>query len=796
MYICLNLIRDSEICCHKNVKHQDILRSFSQLLNKMLPFGKWNAGNVLLVCVFTYQMNYAQSSPWRGYFSYNEVNFISQNSDKIFAATDNAYFTSEPSSGSVQTTNTIDGLSGLSVTAFYHSSSAKLTFLGYNDGSFNIVNERTRNIRNVLDIRNQQGIAPNLKQINHFLEHNGLLYISCDFGIVVFRLSTQRFVETYFIGVGGGEVSVRNTTVLNNTLFAVTEQAGIRAASLDTPNLINFQNWQTFNNTSWKKVLAIENQLALVGFDNNLYRWDGNNISMVATVGQNVNDIQVANNRLILTTSNFVRLYDANFFLLQEWSNNINNQVTVEFTTATLFNNFWFAGTKNNGLVRGSLSMPQSILIQPAGPLRNNVFRVRSTESELWLTYGSFTVDFNPFPLDAFGFSRLNNQQWIHVPFENVFNAFNLSFININPRNPAEVYLSSYQSGLLKVVNGVPSVLFTPENSGLQSIPGTNSTRISASAFDRQGNLWVGNSRIGNLLKKKNPADEWESIPLASQIVTPNFNDVSGLLIDRNGVKWIGTTHNGVLGYSENGNILRRITDGTGQGSLPVRDVRAIAIDQREQLWIGTRAGLRVLPTVDRFLNNQSLAVNSIIIIEDDLAQELLFQQFISVIAVDGANNKWIGTADAGVFQVSPNGQQTLRRFTNTNSPLPSNTINDISIDPVTGEVFFATNRGLVSFQGTATSARDDLRQVVVFPNPVRPGYTGTVKITGLMDRVNVKITDISGNLVFETTSQGGTVEWDTTAFGRYKVASGVYMIFLAAADGSETEVKKVMIVR
>ena len=64
------------------------------------------------------------------------------------------------------------------------------------------------------------------------------------------------------------------------------------------------------------------------------------------------------------------------------------------------------------------------------------------------------------------------------------------------------------------------------------------------------------------------------------------------------------------------------------------------------------------------------------------------------------------------------------------------------------------------------------------------------------MDKVNLKITDIEGNLVFETTSSGGTVEWDTTAFGKYKVASGVYMIFISAQDGVETKVKKVMIIR
>jgi ligand-binding sensor domain-containing protein len=173
-----------------------------------------------------------------------------------------------------------------------------------------------------------------------------------------------------------------------------------------------------------------------------------------------------------------------------------------------------------------------------------------------------------------------------------------------------------------------------------------------------------------------------------------------------------------------------------------------------------------------------------------------MYEQFITDIVVDGANNKWIGTIDSGLFLVSPNGQQTIYHFTTSNSPLPSNIINDIDINSTTGEVFIATDKGLVSFKGTSTAANADLNNVYVYPNPVRPEYTGTIKIAGLLDKANIKITDIEGNLVYETTSEGGTIEWDTTAFGKYKVASGVYMIFVAAQDGNETKVKKVMIIR
>jgi ligand-binding sensor domain-containing protein len=139
--------------------------------------------------------------------------------------------------------------------------------------------------------------------------------------------------------------------------------------------------------------------------------------------------------------------------------------------------------------------------------------------------------------------------------------------------------------------------------------------------------------------------------------------------------------------------------------------VRAIAVDNRSQLWIGTIKGLRILSNSSSFLTEDQMKTNPIIILEDGLAQELLYEQFITDIVVDGANNKWVGTADSGVFLLSPNGQETKYHFTTNNSPLPSNTINDIDINNSTGEVFIATNKGLISFKGTATEANEDLKE-------------------------------------------------------------------------------------
>jgi hypothetical protein len=227
-------------------------------------------------------------------------------------------------------------------------------------------------------------------------------------------------------------------------------------------------------------------------------------------------------------------------------------------------------------------------------------------------------------------------------------------------------------------------------------------------------------------------------------------------------------------------------------------NITALEIDQNSRLWIGTQAGLRVMSNPTAIFNeNQNVSVSPIIIQDvDGLPQELLFEQFITDITTDGANNKWISTADSGVFQVSANGQDILNIFNVENSPLPTNSVRTVEINQATGEVFFGTSSGLLSYSSRVTSGNETLENLRAYPNPVRPNYNGLVTIDGLTNGANVKITDVSGNLVFEEFVDGGALQWDTRAFGKHKVASGVYFIVVTGEDQIETKVGKIMIIR
>ncbi|MDI9255931.1 two-component regulator propeller domain-containing protein [Flavobacterium sp. YZ-48] len=755
-----------------------------------------------VLLLFTQLILSQQNQNWKGYFSYNQIKDLSESSTKIYAAAENALFTKNIASSNIQTINTIDGLSGETITALYHSDTFNKTMVGYQNGLLIIINDADGSMLNVVDIINKN-LPANIKRVNHFMEHDGIVYISCDFGIVQYKLNTLEFGDTYFIGPNGLEIKVYETTVLNNEIYAVTLNYGIRKADLSNANLNDFAQWQVFHPGFWTTMTTFNNQIMATSADSYLYKFNGTNPVQVTGIVQNAIDIRATANHLIVTTPNHVYVFGTGLNQLVHIQTTQITAVPVTFTCGAVINDRIYIGTNENGIVTTGISNPGALeFIMPDGPIRNYMFAIDASSSNLWACYGGYSITYNPFTfigfsISQFGVSKFNSTSgWLNIPYADVLGAQAISKITVNPNNENEVYMSSYQKGLLKIENDVPTLLYDQNNSGLESIPNGSAVRINGTAYDRSGNLWVTNSIIKNQLKVLRTSGQWQSYNMENVLDNYNLANMNKILIDKSGTKWMATYLDGVIAFNESANVFKKITEGVDMGNLPSKDVRAIAIDNRNQVWIGTNKGLRVLPSTSSYNGDDQMEANPIIILEDGLAQELLYEQFITDIAVNGSNQKWIGTADSGVFLFSANGQETIYHFTKDNSPLPSNVITDIDINATTGEVFFATDKGLVSFQGTSTKPADDLKDVYVYPNPVRPDFVGTVKIAGLVSKANIKITDIEGNLVYETTSEGGTIEWDTTAFGKYKVSSGVYMIFIAAEDASETAVKKVMIVR
>jgi hypothetical protein len=754
------------------------------------------------VLLIASQMGFAQSNLlWQGYFSYNEIKDLSESPTTIFAASENALFSKNTTTSQLKTTNTIDGLSGETITSLYYSTASNKTLVGYENGLMIAINEADGSMLNIVDIINKQ-LPSNIKKINHFMEYEGIVYVSCDFGIVQFNLATMLFGDTYFIGNNGAESSVTQTAVFNGYIYAATID-GIRRADITNKNLIDFNQWAIVASGTWSSIEAFGTELIAINTSGYIHQYNAGSNSFIgySALPSAAVDMRKTDNYLVVTTVNSVYFYNNQMALVRKIDSGQIPGINASFTCATTINDVVFIGTKENGLMSTTISVTSAFENStPIGPSKNNVFALQVTTNALWTVYGDYSGTYNPYPLDSYGISKFSSTGWLNIPYEKVFGAKSISRITVNPNNENQVYASSFFSGLLKIENDLPKILYNQTNSGLESItflgPTYIDVRVNGAAFDKSGNLWLNNSLIQKGLKVFKADGQWQSFSLDGILNKSIDASMGRLIIDKNSTKWWCTNTDGLISYNESINKFKKITTGSDAGNLPTTDVRAIAVDSRNQLWIGTTKGLRVLSNIGSFLTEGQMTTNPIIILEDGLAQELLYEQFITDIEVDGANNKWIGTADSGVFLLSPNGQETKYHFTINNSPLPSNTINDVDINSITGEVFIATAKGLISFKGTATAANEDLNNVYVYPNPVRPDFEGTVKIAGLLDKATVKITDIEGNLVYETTSEGGTIEWDTTAFGKYKVASGVYMIFISAQDGIETKVKKVMIIR
>ena len=738
--------------------------------------------------------SFSQQKLWKGYFSYNEITDVCISTNKVCASTKNSFFDKDVSTNILTTFTSVNDVKSDEITAVFQTSN-NYTLIGNKNGLIIIIKPDGSTL-NKVDIITDVPVPANSKKINDFYEFDGKVYISTQYGISVIKLSNFEIESNFYIGNSGEFIDVLQTTIFNGEIFAVTRTQGIKKAVLSNPFLYDYSQWSVFNAGFWMSIVTFNNQLVAMNTDGYAYKFSGNTPQQFSQQVGNGLKLRTDNLYLTISNRNQILVYNQSFTLA--CSLFTIPSFPDSFTCAITKNDKLYIGTTKSGLFETTIVNPTVFTnISPNGPIEDYAFKVTKTTNDLWLTHGSYDRTYTP-DTKLQGISLYNtNTGWSKIPTTELQGAVSLAAITENPRNLNEVFVASGHSGLLKFTNKTNSVLYNQTNflESIAWLPSYISVRINGMKYDKDGNLWLTNALVNRGLRVLKSNNTWQSYDLSAVVQSPDYIHYGNIDIDKNSTKWIATYGRGVIAFNEKYNN-KFIVINQENGNLPSNDVRCVAVDNRNQLWIGTFTGLRIINSIDRFITETELTSTNIVIQEGDLAQELFYQQVIQDIKVDGSNNKWVAIADAGVFQVSPNGQTTIRRFTKENSPLPSNNVLDIEIDEVSGEVFFATDKGLVSYLGSSTKGDDNLENVYVYPNPVRPGYTGTVKISGLMDKVNLKITDIEGNLVFETTSSGGTVEWDTTAFGKYKVASGVYMVFVTSKDAAETTVKKIMVVR
>ena len=636
------------------------------------------------------------------------------------------------------------------------------------------------------------------------------MFIATGFGVVQYNLNSGFFGDTFLISDSSAVVSdVLAVGLIGNTILASISGRGVYVADKTDSNLISESSWTNIQSDVFVDIQAFSEGLIAHKKTAEVFVYDNSIFSSAYVSSASIIDFNVnASNELTLTYATGSLVLNSNF----EEQLNIQHLDVTELNSNViksiyLNNEIYFSNSGVGFFKTNDLSFENIIKISPDGPELKDAYALDAFDGDLWVAYGSTSVSYNdgePNGLRSNGVDRLRNNEWLNIPFED-FNARSLQSVLIDRRDKNIVYFSSFREGLLKYNNG-DLILYDHNNSNIEPVENTEVPRVFTSNVDKEGNLWLINSRTENALKQfSTEIDGGINVNFGNLIDTGSiyFNyNFKEMVFDEDNNIYLASFKNGIVVYNKESKQIKDFFDEDSQ-NMPSTNVKALALDKNGELWIGTTSGLRKISSPASIINTTLAKAESIIFLDEGIAQELLFEQSITDIKVDASNHKWISTSNGGVFYVTPDGQETIYNFTSQNSPLPSNSINDMAIDDSTGAVFFATNKGLMEFNSNITLAKENLSNTKVFPNPLRPEYENSVvTIQGLTAGANVKITDIEGNLIYETQNQtfetggSGSVLWDTKSFSGNKVSSGVYLILITDAEGSETNVEKLLIIR
>lgn len=766
-----------------------------------------------IISVFSAEAQREQGS-WQDYLSFTNATKVVAAPLKVYCVTEGGLFYYDLQDNSVNKFSAVDGLSDFGIKTITYSAENNVLIVAYENSNIDLVFES--GVINLSDIKRKQMTGD--KSINNITVAADEAYLACGFGIVAVNLTKQEIKDTYFIGDGGTALQVNDVEVYEDYIYAATA-SGLLKADKNNDNLLDYNNWQQVTNIpfftrdySHLMVHAgslIANYAAGVYSQDKLYRLNGDEWQNYLPEISYVADAQQNGNYMVITTRTRVYLVDNQNGIL----GNINsykigeqeiNQIMPRSATVTDDGSVWIADYLN-GLIRYDGNSFESIF--PNGPMDNNIFGLVTHNGDLWVVPGGRSDSWNNV-WEIPRFQLYRNGNWNYFT-EKEYPELGTGFkdiidIAVDPTNPDHFFVGSWGGGVLEFKNGEFLNQYTHQNSPLQtalpSDPDKPYTRIGGLDFDSQGNLWITNSTVARNLLKLTPGGDWEAFALPE---VANSRNIGEVLVTQQDDKWVLVPrgHDAYV-VNKTGDQKQRllVTSYFNNGEIEIfnrmNDVYSIAEDIEGAIWIGTSKGVAVYNNPQRIWTSDNFyAIQPSLDLGDGSYHPLLETETVTAITVDGANRKWLGTRNSGVFLVSENGENEILHFTKDNSPLLSNSITSLGINQLSGEVFIGTEKGLISYQGNATAGKDAYADVYVYPNPVRENYDGPVTVTGLIENTDIKITDISGNLVYTTTSLGGQAIWDGRNLNGNRVRTGVYLVFCNDEFGEETHIAKLLFI-
>ncbi|HKR03696.1 MAG TPA: two-component regulator propeller domain-containing protein [Bacteroidia bacterium] len=762
----------------------------------------------LLFLFFILSAAHAQNTAigqWKAHLPFNKARLLTQSDTKIYCGVEDGLFIYSKTDNSFETITKVNGLSDIQLSALNYYPAKDILLVGYENGNMDIF--QGNKVYNVADIKRKNILGS--KRINNILFFDNYAYLSCAFGIVVLNLDKKEIKDSYYLSLFGNANAIYDLATDGTNLYAASD-SGVFSANIFDPNINYFGNWNTIrldtipsevcDHITWfKNKLYIA--FHLTGDYSAIFNYDNGSWINTLIGSQALHTIQIANDQFILTSSNDVKVCKFIDGSLQKTSD-FNPPTFTSMRDAILDNsNILWVADEIKGLFKAISNSSYEFFI-PDGPHSKLAAGMQILNNQLWVGHSTTGAKWdNSYSGD--GFSTFVDDKWttydktnLTSPIVNLDTVYDFMSLAIDPRNSNHIFLGSRGAGVLEFERGVGIKNYYNEaNSSLQSAQGNSgSCQLGGMAFDKDYNLWMANSTTAAPMSELKTDGTWQSFSFPGVFGAPPF--LGEFFIDSYGQKWMDNNGGGVLVFDDSFTLGPRKYNflNSDSGGLPSNDIRAMVEDREGQVWVGTAKGVAVFYNPASVLALPAATAQQILLKQDNTFQYLLATEEVTSIAIDGANRKWFGTTNAGVFLMSADGTQQILHFTVENSPLLSNSIACMAINQKTGEVFIGTNRGIISYKSDAIEGDDKCNDTYVYPNPVYHEYEGPISIKGLMANGNVKITDISGTLIYETTALGGQAIWNGKNFKGEKAHTGVYLVFCSDEEGKNTCITKLLL--
>ncbi|MEL6442836.1 MAG: two-component regulator propeller domain-containing protein [Bacteroidota bacterium] len=745
----------------------------------------------------------APAGRWQALTAFNEVRALAASPTTVWAATSGGVFGYTPASGEIERYTTVEGLASISPTAIAYDAGTSVLWIGYSDGALDRLDPATGLVESFFDIRRTDQFSA--RQVERLRVGAGVVYAATGFGIVVFDTDRLEVRDSY-VRLGPLEAGVVVRDVLEAPLpdgtpglWAATAGGVVRAAQ--SANLLEPGAWTLeANGPGDAEALAVFQGDVMAGTSQDVLqrRTDGTWARLFLT-GSPVTALIADGPRLLGVDPFSVVVFEPGQASQRLFVRGPTDDFADVVATLALGadSEIW-VGDLRDGLLRlppletasGDI-MPDQIVV-PDGPRSNQIDDIDAgRDGEVWLatrrTINRTTVA-----------RRDGNGTWrVFTEAEGLPTSSMLSAL---ADRDGGFWGGSSSDGLVRIdPEGAVTVFDTENSSILSGLSNPDFVPVVDAAFDGDGQIWAVNQASSQPLHVRDDVGAWTGLPFPSNVLSRDI--VEGVLIDRFDQKWVFTAESGIFVYAPGSSLPQGsapfLRPGGANGiGLPNGQVEALAEDLDGRIWVGTRRGLATIFSPGSAFSGDLSLIEPQWARTEDGTSFFLRDLLINDIAVDPANNKWLASS-SGAWLIDSDGENVLLRFTEADSPLFSDNVIAVDVDARTGTVYFATDRGVLSYRGEALAAAPTVRDLDVAPNPYRPAqHADGVLISGLVAETRVRILTVDGRLVRALDTRGGAVRWDGRDADGQAVPSGVYLVAASGLGDEGTGFGKIAVIR